>query len=132
LRNPPLSGLLGFVSASSWWAAVIEGMGATRIEPVLTQEVHGFPDDGREMGGELVGNDLTLGMQRVDRISQVRRHPGCDRGSEQVRAARTVDLILVGAIAELAALANEDGTRRTIDGLAVVQSTLLAPTPFWV
>jgi hypothetical protein len=39
-----------------------------------------------------------------------------------------MDLVLVSAIAELAALTNEDGAARAVDGFTIVQSAFLPTT----
>ncbi len=40
--------------------------------------------------------------------------------------------VLTGAIAKLAALADEDGAARAVDSFSVIQSMLLAPTQLWI
>ena len=41
-------------------------------------------------------------------------------------------LVLVGAIAELTALADEERATRAVDGSTIVQSTLLSPSKLWI
>jgi hypothetical protein len=41
-------------------------------------------------------------------------------------------LVLVGAIAELTALADEECTTRAVDGFTIVQSALLSSSKLWI
>ena len=41
-------------------------------------------------------------------------------------------LVLIHAIAELAALADEDGTARAVDSFTIVQSAFLPMTKSWI
>jgi hypothetical protein len=77
---------------------------------------------------ELVRDVLTFGAQSLNGIGEVRRRLGCDGGDQQVQATGPMDLVLVGAIAELAALTDEDGAARAIDGFTIVQSAFLPTT----
>jgi hypothetical protein len=61
------------------------------------------------VGDELVWHVFALSACHRDGIGQVGRRPGADRSNQQVQATRSVHLVLVGTVAELAALADEDG-----------------------
>jgi hypothetical protein len=78
------------------------------------------------MGDQLLWYFLTLGTKRVNGVGEVWRRPGCDGGDQQVQAACSMHLVLLGAIAELAALTNEDGATRAVDGFTIVQFRVLA------
>jgi hypothetical protein len=81
---------------------------------------------------ELVRYVLTFGTERLNGIGQVRRRPRCDSRNQQVQATRPMHLVLVGAIAELAALTDEDSAARAVDSFTVVQSALLPTTKLWI
>jgi len=72
------------------------------------------------MCDQLLWYFLTLGTKRVNGIGEVWRRPCCDGRDQQVQAACSMHLVLVGAIAELAALADEDRATRAVDGFTIV------------
>jgi hypothetical protein len=76
-----------------------------------------------EVGDQLVWGSLPFCTVSCDGVSQVWRRPRSDACDEQVQAAGPMHLILVGAIPKLAALADEDGATRAIDGFPIVEST---------
>jgi hypothetical protein len=51
---------------------------------------------------------------------------------QQVQAARPMHLVLVGAVAELAALADEESAARAVDGFTIVESALLPMPKLWI
>ena len=84
------------------------------------------------MSDQFVWHLVALGTENFNGISQVRRGPRSDGGDQQVQAASPMHLVLVRAIAELAALADEDGAAGAVDGLAVIQSPFLPPSKLWI
>lgn len=54
------------------------------------------------MGQELVRDVVPAATQRVDGLGEIAAVPEHDRGEEQVQPAGAVELVLVGAITDLA------------------------------
>jgi hypothetical protein len=84
------------------------------------------------MSDQFVWHLFALGPESVDGISKVGRGPRSDGRDQQVQATGPMHLVLVRAIAELAALADEDGAAGAVDGLAVIQSPFLPPSKLWI
>jgi len=81
---------------------------------------------------QLVWDVFALGTESRNGISQVRCGPRSDSRDQQVQAARPMHLVLVGAVAELAALADEESAARAVDGFTIVESALLPMSKLWI
>ena len=80
-----------------------------------------LPFQRREMGQVLVGNVLPQRPQLRHGPLQVHGVPEAYGRRQQGQAARAALLVLVGAVPELAQAVEEDGPRKRVAGLALVE-----------
>ena len=73
---------------------------------------------------DLVGYIVPAATQDDDGLAKVAAVPEHDGGDEQVQAAGTVQLALVGAVADLPEPVEEDSLAEIVAGLALVQARL--------
>ena len=84
------------------------------------------------MTDQLVWDVLSVCAMSRNGISQIRSRPCSDGRNQQVKATRPMHLVLVGAIAELAALADEESATRAVDGFTIVESAFLSSSKLWI
>ena len=106
------------------------GVGLT--PPVVDAgEVDVLPDLRGDVANDVVRQVVSFGPQALDDTGQVNGVPQDDGADHQVEAGSAESLALEGAVADFAALVEEDCPGQLVAGLALVQPGPAAVAQLW-
>jgi hypothetical protein len=100
--------------------------------PVVdTGEVDVLPDLRRDVANYVIRQGVSFGPQGLDGTGQVNGVPQDDGADHKVETGSTESLALEGAVADFAALVEEDCPGQLVAGLALVQPGPAAVAQLW-